>query len=342
MKQKIKNTIIILIFMIIFTLSLVFYSTLKPFFFNLFADKFNIVSTKDNLLVHFIDVGQADASAINLPDGKVLLIDTGDKEVNTTYINYLKENVTNTKRGNYIDYLVLTHADMDHIGGTMKLIKNFEIGTIYIPKVDTDSQGYKEISQNLPKNSKIIKLGEEFIIKNENYKIKFFKILNSTNQNDSSQIIKIEYNNKIFLFVGDISASIEDDYVEIYGKELDADVLKVSHHGSNTASSELFLNCVTPKYAVISVGYGNDYGHPTFDVLQRLNEVGAKVFRTDDDSNILFAHGYSYNLKVLTNIYYIVNVPLDYSIYVVALDSVLLVIIAVIFLKKDKNKQHHK
>ena len=144
-KQKIKKLIIILIFMIIFTLSLVFYDVINSKIINVFANRFNIVSNKDNFLVHFIDVNQADAVAINLPDGKVMLIDNGSKEVNTTYVNYLRENVIHSKRNNYVDYLVLSHSDMDHIGGTMKLLKNFNIGTIYMPKLASNSNGYAEI-----------------------------------------------------------------------------------------------------------------------------------------------------------------------------------------------------
>ena len=112
-----------------------FYSFINPKIINGLANSFNLVTSEKNLLVHFIDVGQADAIAINLPDGKTMLIDDGSKEYNVSYVNYLKENVTSSKTNNKIDYLVLTHADSDHVGGTMKLLKNFKIKTIYMPKI---------------------------------------------------------------------------------------------------------------------------------------------------------------------------------------------------------------
>ena len=104
-----------------------FQSWINPILVNVMCDRFKVIEVNNNLLIHTINVGQADAIAINLPDGKVLLIDDGSKYYNVEYVKYLKENVVNTKNNFEIDYLVLTHADSDHIGGTMKLLKNFKI-----------------------------------------------------------------------------------------------------------------------------------------------------------------------------------------------------------------------
>ena len=260
-KQKIKSLIIIFSLTIIFTSTCIFYGEINPFIINLFADRFSIISNKDNLLVHFINVGQADALAVNLPDGKIMLIDTGSEEVNTTYVNYLKENVLNTKVNNVIDYLVLSHADVDHIGGTIKLFQNFKINTVFMPKIHSDSEFYLKTLEIVQNNYHYRTLGEDFEINGQGYKISFFEILNESNTNDSSQVVKLEYLNKSFLFVGDISKSVEDDYVLEHADKLDADVLKVSHHGSNSSSSDEFINAVSPDYSVISVGKGNDYGH---------------------------------------------------------------------------------
>ena len=341
-KQKIKKLILILIFMIIFTLSLVFYSNLNPLIKHMLADEFDLVSSKDNMLVHFINVGQADASAINFPDGKVMLIDTGSKDSNSTYIKYLKENVVNTKMNNHIDYLVLSHADMDHIGGTMKLLKNFSIGTIYMPKIASDSNGYAEILNYVENKCKYVTLGEEFSIKNKLYHITFFEILNSTNTNDSSQIIKVEGFDKSFLFTGDVSSAVEHDYIERYGKELDIDVLKVAHHGSSSSSSDEFLKVTTPEYAVISVGFGNDYGHPSYDVLERLKINNVKTLRTDKKDDILFTIGDDYSFKPLTSVYFVTDMSLDYSVVVIVLDVSLLIVCVFIIFKKDKKKRNKR
>jgi len=324
--------------MIILTLSCLFYSKLNPFFINLFADKLNIVSNKNNMLVHFIDVDQADAVAINLPDGKVMLIDTGSEEVNTTYINYLKENVVHTKTNCYIDYLVLSHADMDHVGGTMKLLKNFEVGTIFMPKIESNSEGYQEILSFVENRCKYQICGDEFSITQSNYSIKFFEQLNNTNTNDASQLIKLEFMESSFLFVGDISSSVEDEYIERYGKDLDCDVLKVSHHGSNSSSRKEFIEVVTPKYAVISVGAENSYGHPSFDVLQRFETANSKVVRTDKDGNILFVVGKNYNLYQINGYYFITGLSLNYVGFIVVLDCGLIMLAVVVLFKKEKNK----
>ena len=340
-KQKIKKLIIILSCMIIFSLSLVFYNNINSKIINIFADRFNIVSNKENMLVHFINVHQADAVAINLPDGKIMLIDSGSKDVNTTYINYLKENVLNTRRSDYIDYLVLSHSDMDHVGGTMKLLKNFQIGTIYMPKLPSNSNGYAEILNYVDKYQKYETLGLEFKIADNGYEFTFFESLNETNTNDSSQIVKLEYKDKSFLFSGDISSSVEQQYVEVYGEELNVDVLKVSHHGSKTATSAEFLEYVSPEYAVISVGAGNDYGHPTDEVLNRLNVVGAKILRTDCDGNVLFVVGENYNLKQLDGVYHIIGLPLDYSYYIFCIDLIFIVYAVIVVVKKKKKKNKH-
>ena len=201
-KQKIKKLIVVFSILLVVSLTCIFHSIWHPFFIKTFANSFNLISNQNNLLVHFINIGQGDATAINFPDGKIMLIDTGCEEHNITYINYLKENVINTQRSNYIDYLILTHADMDHCGGTMKLLSNFKIGTIFLPKISSNSQGYQEILSYVQNNCNYEILGEEFVIEHSLYEITFFEILNETNTNDSSQIIKVESLNQSFFVCG--------------------------------------------------------------------------------------------------------------------------------------------
>lgn len=339
-KQKIKKSIIILIFVIIFTISLIFHTNINYFLKNLLADKCKIVSNRDSFIVHFINVGQADAAAINFPDGKIMLIDSGSQETTLDYIDYIKENVINSRKNNYIDYLVLSHADMDHVGGTIRLLKNFKVGTIFLPPVESTTNGYTAILQYVNKNSKTITMGEELEIKANSYSIRFFEILSFVDTNNSSQLIKIEYKDSSFLFVGDIGSSVEDDYINKYGTDLDSDVLKVSHHGSNSSSSEDFLQTVSPKYAVISVGVGNDYGHPNYEVLKRIENCGAKTLRTDRDKDIIFIAGNVYDLKILNNRFYITNLSLNYANIVANIDGVLLICCVMIIIKKDKKRKN--
>lgn len=326
--------------MLVVSLTCIFHFYINPLIIKVMRKEFNIVSSKDNMLVHFINVGQADAVAINLPDGKIMLIDDGSKEYNVSYVNYLKENVLNSKLNNKIDYLVLTHADADHVGGTLKLLKNFKIGTVFMPKIMSNSATFHEILNYVNKNCNYITLGEGFKLLKD-YEITFFESINNTNTNDSSQIIKLKFMNKSFLFTADISSSVEYDYLKLYADELDCDVLKVSHHGSTTATSQKFLDCVSPQYAVISVGV-NEYGHPSQEVLNRLKDIKSKTYRTDKDGDVLFLVGKDYELTVLNKIFYISNMTFDYRIYVIVIDIVLFGISLFIIFKKEKKKSKHK
>ena len=339
-KQKMKKLIIILSVMSVLSLMCIFHSFLHPLFVDGLANQFNLVTNKDNLMVHFINVEQADAVAINLPDGKIMLIDDGSKDINVDYVNYLKENVIHSKINNKIDYLVLTHADADHVGGTMKLLKNFEINMVFMPKIISNSATFQEIYDYVTKNCDYQVLGEGFQIVNQ-YQITFFESLNQTNTNDSSQVIKLEYLNKSFLFMGDVSSLVEDDYVEFYGNSLNCDVLKVSHHGSLTATSQLLLDYSTPQYAVISVGENNSYGHPNEEVLNRLRVNGVNIYRTDKHGDVLFVVGSDYNLKVLNNTYFITGLTLDYRMYILIIDIIMFGVAVVVILKKEKKKSKH-
>ncbi len=291
------------------------------------------------MLVHFINVGQGDAIAINFPDGKIMLIDTGNEKNNTTYINYLKENVLNSQRSNYIDYLVLSHADMDHCGGTLKLFKNFSVGKVFMPQIESNSQGYQEILKYVENNLDYQVLGDEFVIQAENYKITFFEILNNTNTNDSSQVVKVEGYNQSFLFMGDVSTSVEQLYTNKYSTELDVEVLKVAHHGSKTATSEEFIESVSPMYAVISVGE-NEYGHPTTEVLNILKINQTNILRTDQKDNILFVVGDVYGIYQTDGVYFITQMSLDYFEFVLVVDGCLILLIVIIVIKKEKKKRN--
>lgn len=340
--QKIKKSSVIFVIMLVVTLPAFFHRWINPYISGLMCERFKIVEIDDNLIVHAINVGQADAFAANLPDGKVLLIDDGSKSYNVDYIRYLKEKVVNTKTDFEIDYLVLTHADSDHIGGTMKLLKNFKINTVFMPKITSNSQTFTEIYNYVIKNCKYRVLGEGFTINSNSYSIRFFEQLNSSNTNDSSQLIKLKYNNKSFLFTGDITTAAEKDYVQKYGSELDCDVLKVAHHGAISSTSQEFLDCVSPEIAILSVGANNDYNHPNDEIIKRLNDSKVQIYRTDKHGNIIFVLGNGYEMSVLCGNYHITNIPLDIRVYVLICDGVLLICMVVLLFKFDVKKQRRK
>ncbi len=298
---------------------------------------FGVISREDNLLVHFINVGQGDAIAINLPDNKVMLIDTGTTS-SKALINYLNERVLNSLKRKQIDYLVLTHADSDHVGGALSVVKNFDVNLVCMPIVDDTGENYTEFKNYLKANNIKNVVGYDILNNNSaGYEIKVFPPLSTKNKNDSCPVIKITFYGFSFLFTGDISEKVEPDFVTKYGIELDSDILKVAHHGSKTSSSIEFLEIVTPNYAVISSG--NKFGHPTQEALDRLTSVNADIFRTDTLGDILFVAGKSYGLKEIDGDYSITGIKFKFIYMVLVVDGVILVCVLFVLLNTNNKKQ---
>ena len=231
----------------------------------------------------FLDVSQGDSILLHYPHNKYnILIDTGGNynyEISKNIIiPYLK-----SKGINKIDYLILTHGDYDHMGESINLIENFKVEKV-IFNCDEFNDLEKELIKVLEK--KKIKyyscIKELYIDKN---KLQFLNTKEYDNENDNSSVIYFNYYNYKFLFMGDASTEREKDILEKYNLK-DVDFLKVGHHGSNTSSSEEFINSINPKYSLISVGKNNRYGHPNKEVLDTLND--SKIYRTDQDGSIMF------------------------------------------------------
>ena len=325
--------------MLLISLSFVFYSKINYAVENFLFNKFNIVSQKDNLLVHFIDVGQGDAIAINLPNNEVMVIDAGPKKNNVKLTNYIKENVLGAKNNSRIDYLVLTHADADHIGGALLLLNEFDVGKVYLPKVSADTKTYIELEEYVNENEsyEVVTALTSFDVKET--KINILGLYNYNDTNNSSAVVKLEFKNKSFLFTADITAEVENQLIEDYGEMLNADVLKVAHHGSKYSTSKNFVDVVTPEYSIISVGE-NSYGHPVQDVLNNLYK--SEVVRTDVDGNILFAVGKHYNLLCNVDDCLIVKIAFDYRFYILVIDAIIVCCVVVILIKKEKHKNKHR
>lgn len=336
-KQKIKEIVIWLIVLIAATSFCLFYNFLNPKIINGLFSRFSIISTENNLMVHFISVGEADAIAINLPDGKAMLIDTGPEEKNNSYVKYIKQNVLNNNLNNDIDYLFLTHADIDHTGGALKLFSTFDVKKVFIPAFGSDTIYYENLLNYIEDNENYSYVNNDFEIVGNGYKIQVFSPIYTAQTNDGCPLIRIEYMNKSFLFSGDISKDVELKMVEKYGNNLDCDVLKVAHHGSKTSTSEEFLNVITPEYAVISVG-ANSYGHPSSETLNRIQQVGAECLRTDVNGNILFVVGANYGINYKTDGYYLTNLSLDYRDLIIVIDAFILIKIIFVIAKKKRRK----
>lgn len=252
------------------------------------------ITPGEELKVHFLDVGQGDSIFIELPTNETILIDASIKDASDKIINYLKE-----EKVSKIDYVFATHPHSDHIGGMSAVIKAFDIGQIYMPKAVTTTKTYENILLTIKdKNLKIktAKAGNT-IIDTDDLKL----VVLAPNQdsyeslNNYSIVLKLTYKEKSFLFTGDAETLSEK---EITG-DVEADVLKVGHHGSRTSTSQAFLNKVNPSYAVISVGLNNDYKHPHQEVLDRLEKKNIKIYRTDQNGDIIFTtDGYNIDVKV--------------------------------------------
>ena len=236
-----------------------------------------------NLTVHIIDVGQADSILIMLPNGENMLIDGGEANKSSVVQSYLNQNNITT-----IDYLVATHPHSDHIGGLPGIINNFTIKYVYMPNKAHTTNAYNNLITSISnKNLRPIaaKAGVN-ILSLPNIQIDIIAPMhdNYSELNDFSAVIKVTYENTSFLFMGDAETTSERDITA----DVSANVLKIGHHGSDTSTSEEFLKHVNPAYAVISSGKGNSYGHPTDIILQRLNNAGVAVFRTDMSGTVIF------------------------------------------------------
>ena len=222
--------------------------------------------------VTFIDVGQGDSALIRLPNSSgVILIDSYNS------FEFLK-----TEGINKIDYLVLTHSDSDHTGDFEKIVDYFKVDKILYPYYDT------KFDEMLINYDNKIKVDYNYQIKIADFKFDIIgPIKKYDDPNSNSIVIKATIYDYTFLFTGDMTMIEEADLVNVYGTYLDSDILKVGHHGSNTSTSQSFLDLVSPTYSVISVGENNKYGHPDKYVYERLI-AKSKVYMTKDSGNITF------------------------------------------------------
>ena len=233
---------------------------------------------QEDLLIDYIDVGQADSILIRNQD-KVMLIDAGTNEAGETVVNYL-ENLGITK----IDYLIGTHPHEDHIGGLDDVINKFDIGQIYMPKIETTTKTFEDVLEAIENKNLTVTApnkGDEIVLGQATGKFMTEPILDKDNLNVSSLVFRLEFGNNSFLFMGD--AEEENEKTISWPK---TDVLKVGHHGSSTSSSEEFLKQVQPQYAIIMVGEDNSYGLPTQETINKLNTIGSTIYRTDENGTI--------------------------------------------------------
>jgi len=273
---------------------------------NIFAwqEVFALTSNND-LKVDFLDVGQGDSAFIQTPEDHQILIDGGPdssalKELSLLMPFWDKE----------IDLVILTHPESDHMQGLLDILQSYKADYILWSGVKKNAAEYDAWTSILEKQKK---MGAKIIIASAKQEIKAGNVLIDTlyplenmegqdmknTSNDTCVVSKLIYGDNSFLFTGDISSVAEKEIVNS-GENISADVLKVAHHGSKYSTSDLFLENVEPEIAAISVGAKNTYGHPTQEVLQRLENFGIKIFRTDKDGDIKMESD-GKNIKIINN-----------------------------------------
>ena len=350
-KKEYIQIIILSVLIVLLVISMIFTSSISNGIKHLLfkAD----VRVEDGLVVHFIDVGQGDAIAIKFPNEEVMLIDSGPKIAQNYFIEYIKSDVLASDKNLTIDYIILTHPDIDHSGGMCAVFGEFDVERFFRPNIASESENSRDFAttSTLNEYDELINSakqeeGLQVSIINQNYEfyigdafIQIFAPLKAYDtNNEMSAIIKVSYMGKSFLFTGDISGEGEDDMVKTYGNQLNADVLKVAHHGSNTSTSVEFIETVTPTYAIICVGK-NSYGHPHFDTIANLHNRGVEILTIKEESvRIVCGQDILGVLdKDITHSYEFV----DWWIVALVIDLILVVILFKIILKLIKTSKYN-
>ncbi len=238
----------------------------------------------EELMIHFIDVGQADCALIEWGD-QFVLIDGGNKEDGQLVVSYLQQqNVQN------LHAVICTHAHEDHVGGLPSVLAVYPTGNVYAPTKTYSSRVFDDFLYYTDQQGLEIIMpepGDSFVLSDGISEVKF-TILGPTQSyaepNNTSIVVKVEYGETSFLFTGDMEVAAENDMLDYWDSQVDwnVDVLKVGHHGSETSSGYRFVYETDPEYAIISCDEENSYGHPHEEVVSRYKDAGIPLFRTDE------------------------------------------------------------
>ena len=243
------------------------------------------------LNVDVLDIGQGDSIFIETPSLRHILIDGGS---DSKVLGKLAKRLPFWDKT--LDVVILTHPDQDHLMGLLHVLKKYKVDYIVWTGMVRDGGNYEEWVKLLAKKQK---QGSKVIIARADTKINSGNVLIDTLNplenlegkyfgkagNDTGIVSRVLYGKNSFLLTADISSNVEQEMIR-RNTSLASDILKVPHHGSKYSSSELFLQAVNPKFAVISVGKDNNYGHPTEEVLQRLQKFGISILRTDQRGDV--------------------------------------------------------
>ena len=252
--------------------------------------------TPKDLKIHFIDVGQGDSTFIITPQNKTILIDGGGSEFSdydvgkNTLLPYILD------RGyTKIDYVIISHFDNDHVAGILTILEELKVERVYISKQGKINENYKKFVKIVnEKNIKVkyVNAGDRVNIEKNLYLDIIWPcntLITENVLNNNSIVCKLNYGEISMLFTGDIEKIAENEILQYWKNNeniLKADILKVAHHGSKTSSTLEFIEKVRPQICLIGVGKNNKFGHPNENVLQSLESLKARIYRTDESGEI--------------------------------------------------------
>lgn len=238
----------------------------------------------ETLEIHFLDIGQGDATLIK-QGSHAMLIDAGDNDKGTAVQSYLQSQGVES-----LDYAIGTHPDSDHVGGLDVVLYKFPWDTVILPDLEKDTKTYQDVLKVIKDKKKSITYpvaGTAYELGNAEFTIIAPAAEDyGDNWNDYSVGILLQFGENRFIFTGDAEEDAEQDMIA-ENIDLSADVLKAAHHGSDTANTMPFLEEVNPKSVVISCGAGNSYGHPRAGAMNNFRSIGASVYRTDEQGTIV-------------------------------------------------------
>ena len=246
-----------------------------------------------NLKIYFVDVGQGDCTIIQTPEKHTIIIDGGgsedgssnDRVGNNIVIPFLLN-----KHMYKIDYMIISHFDSDHVGGLLTVLEKIKVKNVIISKQGMSCENYERFKRIVNKkkiNVIVVEAGDRIVFENNLYLDILWptkELIQDNILNNNSIVCKLYYKGFSMIFTGDIEKIAEKKMGEYYNNRqsnLKATILKAGHHGSMTSSTQELLDLIKPKYVMIGVGINNKFGHPNDEVIERFENIGAKIYRTD-------------------------------------------------------------
>jgi competence protein ComEC len=261
------------------------------------------------LRIDFLDVGQGDAALLTMPDGTTLLVDGGGRPsfgATTDMARRIGETVVSEYlwwRGlSGIDYILATHADVDHIDGLNDVLKNFSVQGALVGRTPTNDSEFAKFSQTLTRtrtHMETLQAGDLIKFGDVEVSVLWPPAEGARSDNNDSVVLQIRLDERSILLTGDIEKAAERSLIT--SPQVKCDVIKVPHHGSKTSSTDAFVHAAKPTYAIISVGRNSMFGHPHKEVVERWQSNGATVLTTGDHGTItITTNGRDLNLKTFT------------------------------------------